>query len=60
MRRPDWPVAQFCDILERIERKIVLNDSEVYNCVGVRWYGLGAFVRESKLGMNIRRKKIAP
>ena len=57
MKQSKWPVARFDDILERVERHIVLDDVKTYDCVGVRWYGLGAFIRESKLGMNIRRKK---
>jgi type I restriction enzyme S subunit len=57
MKQLKWPVVQFADILERVERKIILDDAETYDCVGVRWYGMGAFIRESKLGMDIRRKK---
>jgi type I restriction enzyme S subunit len=57
MKRSKWPEVPFAEILERVDRQIVLDDIETYDCVGVRWYGLGAFVRESKLGMNIRRKK---
>jgi type I restriction enzyme S subunit len=57
MKRSKWPVVRFVDILERVERKIVLDDIETYDCVGVRWYGMGTFIRESKLGIDIRRKK---
>jgi type I restriction enzyme S subunit len=52
-----WRIARFDEFLKRVERKIILDDSESYRCVGVRWYGIGAFVRESLLGMNIGRKQ---
>jgi type I restriction enzyme S subunit len=57
MKQSKWPVVQFAEILERVERKITLDDIQSYDCVGVRWYGMGTFVRESKLGADIRRKK---
>ena len=50
-------LARFDEFLRRIERKVILDDSASYNCVGVRWYGLGAFVREQLLGMDITRKQ---
>jgi type I restriction enzyme, S subunit len=52
-----WPTARFDQIFKRIERKFVLDDSAAYKCVGVRWYGLGAFVREHLLGAEISRKQ---
>lgn len=52
-----WRIARFDEFLRRIERKVILDDSAYYNCVGVRWYGLGAFVRERLLGMDISRKQ---
>jgi type I restriction enzyme, S subunit len=52
-----WHLARFDEIFHRIERKIVIDDSSHYDCVGVRWYGIGAFVRERLSGMNIARKQ---
>jgi len=52
-----WHLARFDELLKRIERKIILDDAAFYDCVGVRWYGLGAFVRERLLGMDIARKQ---
>lgn len=52
-----WSVASFSDVFRRAERKVTIDDSASYNCVGVRWYGNGAFVRENLLGMNIARKQ---
>lgn len=52
-----WHMARFDTILERVERKFTIEDAAEYDCVGVRWYGLGAFVRERQLGMNIARKQ---
>lgn len=53
----DWHTRRFADLFKRLERKFRVNDSEQYSCVGVRWYGMGAFVREKLLGMDISRKQ---
>jgi type I restriction enzyme, S subunit len=53
----NWGKARFGDIFERIDRKFFIDDSEQYKCVGVRWYGKGAFVRERLLGAEISRKQ---
>jgi len=52
-----WRVARFDEIFERVDRKFLIDDSEHYKCVGVRWYGMGAFVRERLLGAEISRKQ---
>ena len=52
-----WHFARFDEFLQREDRKITIDDSASYNCVGVRWYGIGAFIREQLLGMNIARKQ---
>lgn len=52
-----WRNARFDEIFDRVDRKFLLDDSEQYKCVGVRWYGMGAFVRERLLGAQISRKQ---
>jgi type I restriction enzyme S subunit len=52
-----WKLARFDYLLRRVERKILVDDEITYDCVGVRWYGHGAFIREKELGMNIARKQ---
>ncbi|MGE5595187.1 MAG: restriction endonuclease subunit S [Hyphomicrobiales bacterium] len=52
-----WPLVPFAECMERVERKIVLDDAAEYETVGVRWYGQGAFVRERQLGAQIARKQ---
>lgn len=52
-----WPMIRFDQLLRRVERKILLDDATSYNCAGVRWYGNGAFNRETLLGMQIKRKQ---
>lgn len=52
-----WHFARFDEFLRRIDRKTIVDDSALYNCVGVRWYGMGTFIRERLLGMNIARKQ---
>ncbi len=52
-----WPLAAFSEVMERVDRRFVLQDDREYACVGVRWWGMGAFVRERKSGVDIRRKQ---
>jgi type I restriction enzyme S subunit len=52
-----WHLARFDEFLKRVERKIILDESTQYDCVGVRWYGMGAFVRERLQGVDIARKQ---
>jgi type I restriction enzyme, S subunit len=49
--------VRFGDIMRRVERKVLLDDAEEYERVGVRWYGNGAFVRDCVLGAEIARKQ---
>lgn len=44
-------------ILERVQRPIDVRDEIEYACVGVRWWGQGAFVREAKYGHQIKKKR---
>lgn len=57
MIESNYPVATFADILSSVDRTIMLSDIEEYDCIGVRLYGQGAFVRETLPGLSIRRKK---
>jgi type I restriction enzyme S subunit len=52
-----WHLARFDEFLKRVERKIILDESTQYDCVGVRWYGKGAFVRDRLQGTDITRKQ---
>jgi type I restriction enzyme, S subunit len=52
-----WRIARFDEVLAKTDRKIVLDNLATYNCVGVRWYGMGTFVRGRLLGLNISRKQ---
>lgn len=52
-----WHATRFDKILERTERKFVIDDATEYSRVGVRWYGKGAFVRDRVLGADIARKQ---
>src|SRR4051794_9009271 len=47
--------ARFESIMKGVERRVTLDDSLTYECVGVSWYGEGAFVRERLMGANISR-----
>lgn len=47
----------FSAILRRLNNSTLINEEQTYRCAGVCWYGKGAFVRETEIGMNIVRKK---
>lgn len=53
----------FRELFERVVRPCEVEDSVDYACVGVKWWGKGAFIREYKTGSLIRKKtqfKIEP
>lgn len=52
-----YPKISFDKILTKIDRKFTIDDIEEYSCVGLRLYGKGAFVREIKAGIEIKRKQ---
>lgn len=52
-----WRLARFDELLERVERRTELDETASYQCVGVRWHGKGAFIRETLFGMEINRKQ---
>lgn len=49
--------VSFRDIFKRVERPLEVEDGTEYECVGVKWWGKGAFVREIKFGDEIRKKR---
>lgn len=57
MTSSDIQNVPFTDVFEQVKRPLFLEDAVEYQCLGVRWYGLGAYVRETKLGGMISRKK---
>jgi type I restriction enzyme S subunit len=52
-----WIPTRFDEILERVDRKFMIDDATEYSRVGVRWYGNGAFIRDRALGDDIGRKQ---
>jgi len=57
MIKSKYPIRKFSDVFDSVSRSFVLDDLTDYRCMGIRLYGLGAFVREEKPGMTIKRKK---
>ncbi len=52
-----YPIVGFDKILWRVERRHSLDDAAEYQCVGLRLYGRGAYVRETRSGVAIKRKQ---
>ena len=55
-------MAKNCATIEKylkpIKREVILKSDIEYNLLGVKWYGKGAFIRETKLGNEIKAKKL--
>lgn len=50
----DWPEKRLSDVLtEHIPESVVPAPEEHVRFAGVRWYGLGLFVREERLGSDV-------
>lgn len=56
MIKSPYKLVKFDELLERVKRPLRLEDSVEYSCIGVQWYGNGAYVRENKLGGTIAKK----
>lgn len=46
------------DYLKQVKRQVRLEDNKKYKLLGVRWYGQGMFLREEKLGKEIKADKL--
>ena len=44
--------------LKQVRREISLEDDKLYILLGIKWYGLGMFVREEKYGKEIKATKL--
>ncbi|MFO1481465.1 MAG: restriction endonuclease subunit S [Turneriella sp.] len=51
-------VARIGDFLRQVRRTVVLKPKEKYKLLGVQWYGKGMFLREEKLGSEIKADKL--
>jgi type I restriction enzyme S subunit len=56
--RKEWPKVRLGEVLRQVERPETIDASRVYRLIGVRWYGLGLFVREEKIGADIAAKRV--
>jgi hypothetical protein len=48
----------FTDVFEEVNRLVPIEDEVEYRCAGVRLHGRGAFLREYKMGSEIRKKHV--
>lgn len=46
------------DLFDQVEEKEKIVPDQIYRLLGVRWWGEGAFLREEKLGRNIKATSI--
>jgi type I restriction enzyme S subunit len=53
-----YPRVQLADLLDRVERRELVVAEKQYPLLGVRWYGNGLFLRETKGGRDIRAKYV--
>jgi type I restriction enzyme S subunit len=52
----NWRLLPFSEFLEPAKRKFKLEDDVEYRICGVRWYGKGAFIRETTRGRDVKIK----
>lgn len=50
--------AQIADLLDEKSVRKQLDSDQSYRLVGVKWWGMGAFIREQKLGSEIKAKSL--
>jgi type I restriction enzyme S subunit len=56
--KKEWPKVRLGEVLRQVERPEAIDASRVYRLIGVRWYGLGLFVREEKIGADIAANRV--
>src|SRR6187401_3417208 len=52
-----FPIVQFDRLFERIDRPVAVSDLEEYSCVGLHLEGRGAYLRQVRSGLEIKRKR---
>src|SRR5687768_8505705 len=50
-------IVHFDRLFERIDRTVTVSDFEDYSCIGVRLEGRGAYLRQVRPGLEIKRKR---
>ena len=53
-----WPIGRFGDVLKSVSRPELVEPDKMYRALGVQWYAKGLFVREEKLGTEIRASEL--
>jgi type I restriction enzyme M protein len=54
----DYETVPVGDFVEEVQEKEKLKPDQFYKLIGVRWWGGGAFIREEKLGREIKTKSL--
>ncbi|MFB4212951.1 N-6 DNA methylase [Shouchella sp. JSM 1781072] len=53
-----YRTIKLSELLTEIKRPVKLEDDKSYNQLGVKWYAKGAFLRETKLGKEIKANRL--
>lgn len=53
-----WQLARFGDLLNSVSRAVTIEPDKLYRVLGMRWYAQGLFLKEEKLGQEIRAKEV--
>lgn len=56
--REGWVLARLDDVARQCIEPVVLQPGSEYQSLGVRWYGAGTFLRDPKLGSEIKAKRL--
>lgn len=53
-----WKLGHFGDVLKSVSRPAKVEPSQQYRILGMRWYAQGLFVKDVKLGQEIRAQEL--
>lgn len=55
-----WSFVRLGELVDQVEVRVKVEDDEEYDLLGVRWYGDGAFVRETVTGSSSSATYLTP
>jgi type I restriction enzyme M protein len=54
----EYDSVRLSDVLTEVREKVTIQADEIYRLLGVRWHGEGTFIREERLGQEIKADKL--
>lgn len=54
----EWPIVGLGEVLKPVKRPVAVESDAEYRMLGIRWYGNGAFLKDSKSGSEIAARRL--